>query len=371
MTLAEADAKRLPNITIKVQTDSIRLTADQKSAMESNPMIDVSAGPLALAEFGGVAAKDPSELTAKASVMIPYKAADGLREGEWDAFAWNEADKTWRLAGCALKATGDQHFEVATDTEVYPALHALLAKPIELRPIAVFKKKALKGPSRAALDTPKPAEASKLVKGVDVKENAGFFFITTSQLEVTIEKATGAIYRYRVLRPTLFDFTSEGLGGLKVYLVNKTKNTGGFFDAADSIDFSKQNFQNEDYLVLDIALRPGAEYLATVAKAHLQYRIGADMSFVKTDVTFLKDDPSKFEVGVYQRYNALDWERQVFGTIAETLERPSVKKCFARYSDLVEDETQPKTDEDYFADNSAGRQLRFGCQGIQQQHDRN
>ena len=69
---------------------------------------------------------------------------------------------------------------------------------------------------------------------------------------------------------------------------------------------------------------------------------------------FLTDDPSAFEVGVYQRYNALDWNRQLFPTIAETLDRPAIKKCFARFSDLEEDDTQPKTDANYFADNSSG-----------------
>ena len=82
------------------------------------------------------------------------------------------------------------------------------------------------------------------------------------------------------------------------------------------------------------------------------------MTFVKTDITFKIDDDSQYELGIYQKYNSLDWRRQMFPTIANTLQRPIQKKCFARYSDLEEDTTKSeKENRQYTPDNSGQRNL--------------
>ena len=74
------------------------------------------------------------------------------------------------------------------------------------------------------------------------------------------------------------------------------------------------------------------------------------MSFVRSDFTFANDDPSQFEFGVWQRYDGMEWTRQMFPTIAETVERPSFKKCLARYSDYEEDATFEMTAEEKAAE---------------------
>ena len=147
LTLSPKDVEKGVTADFKVQTDKIDLTADQKKALAENPMIDSAVGPFVSVDFtvkGTPVAEAPMALDGKASLLIPFGTLGETRPYDLDAFIWDGADKQWRLAGGTFRATADQHFEVASDTDVYPPLGAMLVKPRASWPLVRFQK----GPAR-------------------------------------------------------------------------------------------------------------------------------------------------------------------------------------------------------------------------------
>lgn len=185
------------------------------------------------------------------------------------------------------------------------------------------------------LAKPLSAESSPLVR-----EDARHWYLTSSQLEVTIQKINGLVSRITSLTPSRFDLLPPTPNGLDVYVYDAGRK---FKERVDSLKKVVVR-RGENFVELTCTVELGTKQVypnCRIGDGQITYRLYDDRLDVNVKIKSARTSYADNRVIISQAYDRSGWRRQLYPGLNGTITALPVNKAGTfRYYDALWDNTK-------------------------------